>query len=200
MRVDHDRTAWRRGRLLAAPAVLLSVLTLACGSAQPRAGGSPAVESGSRQYVPDGDHGPAALAIPAIDVTASVVDLGLNADRTLEVPQDYGEAGWWAGGAGPGAPGPAVIAGHVDSRDGPAVFYRLRELVPGDEVRLTLDNGSVVRFVVERLERHPKNDFPTESVYGQTPDPTLRLVTCSGDFDAATGHYVDNTIVFAAHA
>lgn len=105
MRVDHDRTAWRRGRLLAAPAALLSVLTLACGSAEQRASDSQALESGSRHSVPDGNHRPAAIAIPAIDVSASVVELGLNPDRTLEVPRDYGEAGWWTAAPRPGPRG-----------------------------------------------------------------------------------------------
>jgi Sortase domain len=140
---------------------------------------------------------PRRIEIPAIGVAAPVIALDLHADKTLEVPQDYGDTGWWRGGPEPGERGAAVIAGHVDSRTGPAVFYRLDELRPGDEIRVRRTDGTQARFAVRRLERHPKDAFPTRRVYGRTSAPTLRLVTCSGDFDAATGHYVDNTIVFA---
>ena len=140
---------------------------------------------------------PRRLEIPAIGVFAPVIELGLNSDRTLEVPEDFGDTGWWKGGPEPGERGAAVIAGHVDSRTGPAVFYRLDELRAGDELRVHREDGTQARFVVRRLERHPKDDFPTRRVYARTDEPTLRLVTCSGDFDAASGHYVDNTIVFA---
>jgi sortase (surface protein transpeptidase) len=131
-------------------------------------------------------------------VRAPVIRLGLNDDRTLEVPKDYSETGWWSGGYAPGEPGPAVIAGHVDSKSGPAVFYELDELQLGDRVKVRRADGSVVTFAVERIERYPKDEFPTAAVYGRTPGPTLRLITCSGDFDESTGHYVDNTIVFAS--
>jgi sortase (surface protein transpeptidase) len=140
---------------------------------------------------------PRRIEIPAIGVSAPVIELGLNPDRTLEVPTDYGDTGWWEDGPEPGERGPAVIAGHVDSRTGPAAFYRLGELRPGDEILIHRADRTQARFVVRRLERHPKDSFPTRRVYGRTPQPTLRLVTCSGDFDTSTGHYVDNTIVFA---
>ena len=90
-----------------------------------------------------------------------------------------------------------MIAGHVDSKTGPAVFHHLRELERGDEIRVRRRDGTVGRFVVRGSEQHPKDRFPTQRVYGRTREPTLRLVTCSGDFDARTGHYTDNTIVFA---
>lgn len=141
---------------------------------------------------------PERLRSAAIGVDAPVIDLGLNPDRTLEVPRDFDVTGWWTGGARPGDPGPAVIAGHVDSRTGPAVFFRLGDLQPGDLVEVADAEGRVVSFVVERLEQHPKEAFPTDAVYGPTPQPTLRLVTCGGDFDRASGHYRDNVIVFAA--
>jgi LPXTG-site transpeptidase (sortase) family protein len=140
---------------------------------------------------------PRRVEIPAIGVSAPVIALGLRRDGTLEVPRDYGDTGWWTGGPEPGERGAAVIAGHVDSKSGPAVFHRLDELERGDEIRVHRRDGSVGRFVVRGSERHPKARFPTRRVYGRTPGPTLRLVTCSGDFDTATGHYTDNTIVFA---
>jgi LPXTG-site transpeptidase (sortase) family protein len=140
---------------------------------------------------------PRRIEVPAIGVSARVIELGLNADRTLEVPKRYEQTGWWKGGPEPGERGAAVIAGHVDSKTGPAVFHRLEQLRAGDQIRVHRADGTQARFVVRRLERHPKDDFPTGKVYGRTDKPTLRLVTCSGDFDASTGHYVDNTIVFA---
>ena len=93
-----------------------------------------------------------------------------------------------------------VVVGHVDSRSGPAVFYRLRQLVVGDEVALERSDGSTARFVVQRTERHAKDAFPTAAVYGDTSDAQLRLITCGGAFDRSTGHYVDNVIVSAVLA
>jgi hypothetical protein len=90
-----------------------------------------------------------------------------------------------------------VIAGHVDSTTGPAVFYRLAELVPGDEIEVTGDNGTLSTFVVERIERFPKAQLPTRQVYGLTEGPELRLITCGGFFDEASGHYQDNLVVYA---
>ena len=140
---------------------------------------------------------PRRIEVPAIGVSARVIELGLNADRTLEVPKRYEQTGWWKGGPEPGERGAAVIAGHVDSKTGPAVFHRLEQLRAGDEIRVQRTDDTQARFVVRRLERHPKDDFPTREVYARTDEPTLRLVTCSGDFDASTGHYVDATIVLA---
>ena len=120
-----------------------------------------------------------------------------NPDRTLEVPTDYGDTGWWSGGSRPGETGPAVIVGHVDSQTGPAVFYRLGELRKGDKVVVVRRDGSRARFTVQGSERFPKDEFPTARVYSRTDGPTLRLITCGGAFDSSTGHYVDNTIVYA---
>jgi hypothetical protein len=140
---------------------------------------------------------PVHLQIPAAGVDARVIRLGLNADGTLEVPRRFQDTGWWSGGARPGEPGPAVIAGHVDSHTGPAVFFRLGRLRRGDVVRVIDRRGTVVRFAVQRVAHYSKSHFPTRAVYGATPKPVLRLITCSGDFDRATGHYVDNTVVYA---
>ena len=141
---------------------------------------------------------PVRIEISAIGVRAPVIELGLNRDGSLEVPRRFGDTGWWSGGSRPGEPGPAVIVGHVDSHTGPAVFYRLNELRRGDRIRVLGRNGSAATFAVERMERHPKARFPTAEVYGRTRGPSLRLITCSGGFDRSSGHYLDNTIVFAA--
>jgi hypothetical protein len=137
------------------------------------------------------------IRIEAIGASAPVDPLGLNADGTLEVPTDFQRAGYYTGRPPPGTPGPAIIAAHVDSKTGPAVFYRLRDLKPGDEVVVTRADGSEVAFAVDRVEQHPKDAFPTEAVYGATPGATLRLVTCGGSFDRRSRHYRDNLIAFA---
>jgi sortase (surface protein transpeptidase) len=131
-------------------------------------------------------------------VSAPVVPLHLNRNKTLQVPTHWGQAGWFVGGPEPGETGAAVIAGHVDSKSGPAVFFRLRALRPGDLIKVVLKNRSTVRFVVRSKRAVPKKRFPTKLVFGKTTAPTLRLITCDGRFDRSTGHYVDNLVVFAA--
>jgi sortase (surface protein transpeptidase) len=144
-----------------------------------------------------GSSPPVHIRIPAIGVSAAVVRLGLNRDGSLQVPGDFGVTGWFTGGPAPGETGPAVIAGHIDSRDGPAVFYRLRELRPGDEITVERTDGSSVRFAVDGVAQYPKQAFPTEAVFGPSPDPMLRLITCGGAFDRSQRSYRDNIVVTA---
>lgn len=140
---------------------------------------------------------PVRITLPSIGLSRRLQRLGRNADGTIEVPGDWQRAGWYRHGPEPGQVGPAVILGHVDSTTGPAVFFRLTELEAGDEIHVDRADGSVVTFVVERIERHAKTRFPTHDVYLPTLRPTLRLVTCGGAFDPASGHYRDNVVVFA---
>lgn len=140
---------------------------------------------------------PAVVSVPAVGVSARLVPLGLDANGALEAPQDYAVAGWYADGPEPGERGPTVIAGHVDSVDGPGAFYGLRDVEPGDRVDVIGADGSSLQYVVQRVEQHPKGEFPTDAVYGTTPASTLRLITCGGDFDRTVGHYRDNIVVFA---
>lgn len=140
---------------------------------------------------------PVRLEIPAVGVGAGVDPLGLRGGGELDVPARFDRVGWWSGGPAPGAPGPAVLVGHVDSRRGPAVFFRLRDLVPGDELTVRRDDGLSVTFTVERSASYAKAQFPTAEVYGPRDRSVLRLVTCSGRFDRSTGHYEDNLVVFA---
>jgi sortase family protein len=140
---------------------------------------------------------PVRIEIPAIGVSSALVRLGLNPDGTMQVPVDYARAGWFTGGPAPGDTGPAVIAGHVDSRSGPAVFYRLRELRGGDAINIVRADGSTARFVTDEVVRYPKRAFPTQAVFGPVPDPALRLITCGGRFDRARRSYDDNVIVTA---
>ena len=140
---------------------------------------------------------PVRLQIPAIDVSTPLVKLGRLPDGSLEVPKDWGTAGWYDKGPRPGQPGPAVILGHVDSKTGPAVFYQLRALRPGDIVRVGLADGRMLTFRVQRLQRYPKDEFPTEAVYFPTLNRELRLITCGGEFDYARHSYLDNIVVYA---
>jgi sortase (surface protein transpeptidase) len=140
---------------------------------------------------------PVRIDIPRIGVTSSLDRLGRAPDKTVEVPTRWEVAGWYAHGTRPGDPGSAVILGHVDSKRGPAVFYQLRELRKGDEIEVGREDGSTVRFAVERVAQYDKQRFPTDEVYYPTLTPALRLVTCGGEFDATAGHYRSNVIVFA---
>lgn len=141
---------------------------------------------------------PVRLRIPAIDVDTELQSLGLAADESIEVPDEPSVAGWWEGGSRPGQVGPAVILGHVDSRTGPAVFYRLGSLQRGDEVLVDRADGTTARFVVTRQGTYRKVAFPSDLVYYPTLEPELRLVTCGGPIDRTTGHYSENLVVFAA--
>lgn len=142
---------------------------------------------------------PLSIQIPKINVRSDLVDLGLNPDRTIEVPTDFDVAGWYVNRSVPGNVGPGVILGHVDSYTGPAVFFQLGTLVAGDRVQVTRSDGSIAVFAVTSVEQHGKEvgEFPTDRVYGQTDEPTLRLITCGGSFDRSARSYDDNIIVFA---
>ncbi len=138
------------------------------------------------------------VVIPAIGVDSALEKLSVDADEVLQPPVDPDLAGWFAAGPVPGDPGPAVIAGHVDAAHAPAVFYDLRELERGDVVSVSRNDGRTVRFRVDAVEQYAKDDFPTDAVYGPTPTPSLRLVTCGGTFDHARHHYRDNVVAYAS--
>jgi len=143
---------------------------------------------------------PVRVRIPAIGVRSTLARLGRASDGTVEVPKRWEQAGWYSGGFRPGQPGPAVLLGHVDSRNGPAVFFDLRRLRPGDTVLVDRADKSTARFRVTQVERYSKTRFPSDLVYFPTLEPSLRLVTCGGSFDPASGHYRDNVIVLATAA
>jgi sortase (surface protein transpeptidase) len=142
---------------------------------------------------------PTRLRIPDIGVDTRLMELGLTEERELEVPPltRAGVAGWYRLSPDPGDVGPAVIAGHVDSKSAPAVFYRLHELATGDLIRVTRSDRREAVFAVDGVDRFAKADFPTRRVYGATKGPELRLITCGGVFNSDTGHYLDNVVVFA---
>ena len=143
---------------------------------------------------------PIGLDIPAIDVHTSVGQVGLNPNGTIEVPQpgaDYDAAAWYRYSPTPGELGPAIIEGHLDTAEGPSVFYRLGALHPGDQIDITRADGRSANFQITAVRRYSKEAFPTVEVYGDLDHPGLRLITCGGDLDPVTHHYQDNTVVFA---
>lgn len=142
---------------------------------------------------------PVRVVIPAIDVDSELVPLGLNDDQSMEVP-NFGLAGWYEPGPRPGARGPAVIAAHVDSVNGPDVFFRLKELSAGDEITVKHADGTDTTFVVRRSEQQLKEDLPVDRIWSDTEEVALRLITCGGNFDPEARSYKSNVIVYARQA
>lgn len=142
---------------------------------------------------------PVSIDVPKIEAKSSLVPLGLNADNTVEVPPVTKpmQAGWYVNGPTPGEVGPSVILGHVDGNKQKGIFFRLKELAPGDKVSIARKDGTTAEFAVTKVERVAKDKFPTDAVYGDTTEPELRLITCGGVFDKTSHNYLDNIIVFA---
>ncbi len=147
---------------------------------------------------------PVALSVPAIGVDASLIDLGRTPDGAIEVPSlddPDSKPGWYENSPVPGTLGPAIILGHVDSREfGPGVFFSLNQLKPGDAIDVTRKNGTVAIFTVDTVRTVQKSDFPTSEVYGNLDHAGLRLITCGGEFDENARSYESNIIVFASLA
>jgi sortase (surface protein transpeptidase) len=175
----------------------------AAGSLTSHASSGAPSTSGPATPVGDKPIRPVELQIPSIGVRSRLTVVGLNPDGTLAVPKpgkDYDKAAWFNGSPTPGQIGPAVIEGHVDGKvNGPSVFYRLGSLKPGRRVEVRRADGSQVHFVVYAVRLYPKNAFPTQTVYGNTTRPELRLITCGGPYDKKRqgGGYPDNVVVFA---
>ena len=147
---------------------------------------------------------PVSLAVPAIGVTSPLIDLGLNPDNTVQVPDlddPDSKAGWYEYSPTPGSLGPAIILGHIDSKKyGPGVFYNLGKLKPGDTVDVTRKDGKVAVFRIDGVRSYPKDNFPTQEVYGNLDHAGLRLITCGGVFDPDKGSYESNIVAFASLA
>ncbi|HEX4799147.1 MAG TPA: class F sortase [Candidatus Paceibacterota bacterium] len=167
------------------------------------AGTSVTTEVPAPQVIPSAAHTfsrslPTRLIIPKMNLdTTFVKSLSLNADRTIEVPEVYDKVGWYNGGVSPGEVGPSVILGHVDSYQGPAIFYHLGILDVGDEIVVERADGTTATFMVTDKERVSQDDFPTERVYGPLNHAGLRLVTCTGTYNKGTLKYSHNLIVYA---
>jgi hypothetical protein len=157
------------------------------------AGGVPAPRPVDGSILPK----PLWIYIASIDVSAALSTVGLNGDRTIQVPTDWNQPAWYTGSPTPGAVGPAVIVGHLDSYVAPAVFWNLHLLQRGAQIVITRSGGTRITFTVTMVIDYQQSAFPTQAVYGQTIDPELRLITCGGTYDIARGHYSENTVVFA---
>ena len=143
---------------------------------------------------------PVSVHIPAIDVRAEVIALGQKEDGTLEVPSqdDADKAAWYNNSPTPGQAGSSVVQGHVDYVDqGPAVFFDLGRLTPGDTIEVTREDGKTAVFTVHRTELHKREEFPTQQVYGSTDRPELVLITCGGDFNREADEFDSNTIIYS---
>jgi hypothetical protein len=198
----------RRAMGVAAGLVLLAGLTVTgCGTGEPATGGQgssggPAGQAAKAKPkdLSLGPSNPVKISIGKIGVNAPVGQLDLLDNGRIQEPplSRPNLTGWYKNGAAPGEIGPAVILGHVDSKRGPAVFYKARTLKKGDTIEVTRKDGKVAVFTVERLKQVPKAKFPGQEIYAaQLDHAALRLVTCGGSFDKRTGHYVNNVIVYA---
>ncbi|MBP2475899.1 sortase (surface protein transpeptidase) [Crossiella equi] len=188
------------GRALAAVLLLGTVLLGACGGGEPAAQSpAPAVSSSATAAAGNTKLKPTDVRIPKIAAESSLISTAINPDGTLEVPKADKpmQAAWYRMSPVPGDKGPAIILGHVDGNKQPGIFYKLHELAPGDEIFVKRSDGKEVKFVVATKEQQPKEQFPTEAVYGDTTDPVLRLITCGGAFDKAAHSYKDNVIISA---
>ncbi|TNC23536.1 class F sortase [Amycolatopsis alkalitolerans] len=180
------------GALLA----LFSALVLAgCGTDAAAPAPPPAPASSAPAPAP----APAWVNLPSIGARSSLVQLGLNPDRTVEVPPvgQPLQAGWYKYSPVPGQTGPAVILGHIDGNHQEGIFWRLHDMKAGDQVVVGGGDGRTRTFTVTKVDQVAKKTFPTEAVYGDTTDPELRLITCGGAYDAAHHNYLDNIIVYA---
>lgn len=142
---------------------------------------------------------PVSISIPSVGTQSELLSLGLREDGSLEVPPDGpgAPASWYNKSPAPGEPGPAVLLGHVNATDGgPGVFSDLRNLKAGDVIRISREDGTTAVFAFDRGEQYPKDEFPTQSVYGNTEGAELRLITCDG-YDPGTGEFEDNYVVYA---
>jgi hypothetical protein len=141
---------------------------------------------------------PVSLRVPAIALSVPLSLLGLNADGSVQAPTNDIEPGWFDLGPSPGQIGSAVILGHVDTYQGPGVFFNLRTLLPGDQVQVSLADGAVINFAVTSVVMYSKAQFPAQEVYQSHGSSALQLVTCGGTFDTQTGHYLSNIVVYTS--
>lgn len=169
-------------------------------SPAPAAGAAPTGSEPAPTQVPQDvlpASAPTRVRVPDLGVDASLVTLGLQPSGEMEVPDGGADVGWYDQSPTPGEVGPTVLAGHVSWDGEPAVFFDLGSMVPGQLVDVVRQDGATVTYRVTGVEQHPKDEFPTLRVYGNTDGPQLRLITCGGTFDDASGHHRDNIVVYA---
>ncbi|SFW52798.1 class F sortase [Amycolatopsis australiensis] len=182
-------------------AALALVLTLAaCGTSEPPKAAAPAsVPSSVPVTKPFKGLRPTSVKIPKIGAESSLLAVAVKPDGTISVPSVHTpmQAAWYKLSPVPGDVGPAIVLGHVDGDKQPGIFFKLKDLVPGDEVDIDRSDGRQLKFVVDRVTQVPKDTFPRDAVYGNSTKPELRLITCGGAFDHAEHSYKDNIVVYA---
>ncbi|TES47752.1 class F sortase [Shouchella lehensis] len=141
---------------------------------------------------------PSKLRIPALDVEAPITEVGLLENGQMGVPDNGTDVGWYEPGTKPGGRGNAVLAGHVDDKNGPAVFFYLGDLEENDSIFVTDDNGEELEFTVDRIEKYPYNDAPLTEIFGSTDHKQLNLITCTGTFDRQTGNHDERLVVYTS--
>ncbi|MFB4301206.1 class F sortase [Actinomadura sp. NTSP31] len=202
--------AGRRVRFAAAGALLTGLLLVGCGgggdggdaspSKSPAPSATPAGTTAASNVASLSPSEPTKITISRIGVSAPVGEIGLLPGGRIQEPplSRPNLAGWYKEGPTPGEVGPAVVLGHVDANKKAAVFYRLKELKPGDKIQIGRKDGTTATFTVERTQRVGKDAFPHQKVFGESLDhAALRLVTCGGAFDPKAGHYTENLIVYS---
>jgi sortase (surface protein transpeptidase) len=189
-------------------AATLAVTLAACGTSPaetPPAAPPAATESAQTVATPeapsakDGRPLPTNVRIPKISAESSLIAVGLDASRAIEVPSvdQPMQAAWYKHSQVPGDPGPSILLGHVDGKQKPGIFYKLGQLKVGDEIFVKRADGKELRFVASRTEQVPKEQLPEDAIFGTTIESELRLITCGGAFDKAAHSYKDNVIVYA---
>jgi sortase (surface protein transpeptidase) len=166
---------------------------------QPSAAQSATAGDSARSTGPAMPHSPPdRIRIPAIGVDAPLIGLGLTPQGSLDVPpaRKKNLAGWYEAGTSPGERGTAIVAGHVDNAEGPAVFYDLGSLRTGSKVEVDRLDGRTAVFTVDAVEVYDSRSFPDAKVYGAARRPELRVITCGGGYSPTTG-YQGNVVVFA---
>jgi sortase (surface protein transpeptidase) len=186
-------------RLLRLTGAALATLVVGVGIAGCGSTGTPVAANTAAPQATVARSAPSWIDIPSIGAKSSLIPLGLDAHRAVQIPpvSKPQQAGWYKYSPTPGQVGPSVILGHIDGNHQQGIFWRLHEVKPGATVTIGRQDGTTVTFTVDRVDEVQKSAFPTNAVYGDTPDPELRLITCGGAFDATTGHYLDNVIVYA---
>lgn len=154
------------------------------------------VASLTNEFLPRSN--PTVLRIPTIELESTLSSVGMGSDGSIEVPEDYTKAGWYRSSPTPGEKGPAVIVGHLDNIHGQAIFWRLSELLPGQIIEITREDGKTIQFSITQIKQFSQDSFPTDEVFGNIDHSGLRLITCGGTFNYLTQHYSDNTVVFAS--
>jgi sortase (surface protein transpeptidase) len=183
----------------AAVAVVLALTLVGCSSATEPPKAAAPVPSSIPVTKPFKGLRPTSVKIPKIGAESSLLAVAVKTDGTISVPSVHTpmQAAWYKLSPVPGDVGPAIVLGHVDGDKKPGIFYKLKDLAPGDEVDVDRSDGRKLKFVVDRVTQVPKDTFPRDAVYGNSDKPELRLITCGGAFDHAEHSYKDNIVVYA---